>query len=166
MFRFLIFNYLSSMGVVFLILSFIFNYRLSDGVDSFYQTTIEGFFFLDNVIVYILTLSFLKLSLINRNIFKKMDFDQLKSSPIETKVISFLSAFPFGLGVSSFIKALSKGSIDTKKISRGLTSSMLIYPTTLASGYIFDFYEFDSIFSVFLLGCLYVFLLSFQTLKE
>jgi hypothetical protein len=98
---------------------------------------LEGALFLDDVLIYVAALGVLKYTLTNRRIFAKLQYHQSHFSYGGTCFLALVSAFPFGLGVSSFLKGLSKKDINTKPISEGMTASMLIYPSTLASGFVF-----------------------------
>lgn len=123
---------------------------------------ISGFIFLKYVIIYVIALELLKMSLSSKNSkFLDIKFDSHKYTYSETIVISLLSAFPFGLGVSSILKGLSKNSINTLPISQGMTMSMFIYPTTLASGYVLDYYKLSSILYIFIYGLPIVFAIVF-----
>lgn len=126
---------------------------------------IQGAVFLDDVIIYIAALEILKFSLKERRVLTTLQYRQADFSFNQTRLLALISAFPFGLGVSSFLKGLSKKDIDTKPISEGMTASMLIYPTTLASGFVFDSFGLSSLPALFLFGLpvvIVIFLASFK----
>ncbi|MFT6915594.1 MAG: hypothetical protein ACJAWL_001903 [Motiliproteus sp.] len=167
--NFLLKNYLVAMGGLFLLISFIIQICSYDNISMSLYKAFEGMVFLKAVIIYVVAMEVLKTSILNRSAFKSLFFVQENASNIETKTLSLICAFPFGLGVSSFLKGLSAGEIDTKTISRGLTASMLLYPTTLASAYIFDFFKIDDLLSVFAIGapiCILMLLPSFGGLSS
>ncbi len=111
---------------------------------------LKGYLFLDSVMIYIISLEILRFSLKKNKM--NIYFKQNHYSKQEVNIISLLSAFPFGLGVTSFLKGISKEELVTAPISQGMTLSMLVYPTTLASGYIVDYFKINSLFTIFLYG--------------
>lgn len=134
-------------------------YKYPENISDF----LKGYFFLDSVLVYIIALEILRFSLKKRN--TKIVFKQKDYSKQEVNIISLLSAFPFGLGVTSFLKGISKKDLKTAPISQGMTLSMFVYPTTLASGYIVDYFNINSLFSVFFYGLPLVILMLFPLKK-
>ncbi|MDC9723270.1 MAG: hypothetical protein PSN34_10955, partial [Urechidicola sp.] len=140
------------MSCIFVIIA-LFLYQLGsvDAVKLPYLI-LQGAVFLDDVLIYILALEILKLALSTRRIFTNLRYSQVDLSYDQTRLLALVSAFPFGLGVSSFLKGLSKDAINTKPISEGMTASMLIYPTTLASGFVFDSFGLSSLPTLFLFG--------------
>ena len=114
---------------------------------------LEGMLFLKSVLIYVAALEILKGALILRRVFSELRYQPGDYSNRQTWLLAMVSAFPFGLGVSSFLKGLANERIDTKPISEGMTTSILTYPTTLASGFVFDSLEMSSpLVAVFLFG--------------
>lgn len=138
------------MSIVFIVMAYVF-YNVS--IEPFSTNTLlKGIFFLDNVLIYIAALEILKASLSQRKILNDIKFNPNFFSYHQTSILSLVSAFPFGLGVSSFLGGLSKEEINIEPISKGMTASMLIYPTTLASGFVFDSFRLTSLTELFLFG--------------
>ena len=140
------------MSLIFIIISFILFLDTTPFYEAGLTSFFKGFLFLDDVLIYIIGIEVLKASLTDRSLLKSLRYDASDYSKNQTRVLSFFSAFPFGLGVSSFLKGLASDPIDTKPISQGMTLSMLVYPTTLASGYVFDTLEMQSILSILVNG--------------
>lgn len=140
------------MSVFFLILSMIIltlSTKLnSNAVLDFFK----GFLFLKSAIIYLLSLELLKHSLNRQTTKLKVKFNQCNYNNIEIKLLSLVCAFPFGLGVSSFLRGVSSEPLKTSDISQGTTASMLIFPTTLASAFLIDYFNITSLISVLIYG--------------
>lgn len=122
---------------------------------------LEGFLFLKFIIVYIVSLDILKRSLYKIRNYN-LQFHQSFYGDSEIKILSMFCAFPFGLGVSSFLRGIANEKINTLPVSQGMTLSMLLYPTTLASGYILDYFSINSIYCNFIYGLPIVVLMIFN----
>ncbi|MEG9883149.1 MAG: hypothetical protein V6Z86_00745 [Hyphomicrobiales bacterium] len=122
---------------------------------------LKGFLFLKSIIVYIVSLEILKRSLCKAKNYN-LQFHQNFYSDGEIKILSMFCAFPFGLGVSSFLRGIANEKINTLPVSQGMTLSMLLYPTTLASGYILDYFSINSIYYSFIYGFPVAFLMIFN----
>ena len=154
------------MSCVCFIIALILYYSMSVELMKYPELFLQGAILLDDVLVYILALQILKSSLNTRRIFTNLQYNQVDYSSDKTRLLALVSAFPFGLGVSSFLKGLSKSAINTKPISEGVTASMLIYPTTLASGFVFDSFGLSSLSALFLFGLPVVITIFLISLKK
>ena len=127
---------------------FMYKYTISSEYRN-YVDFFQEFLFLKYILIYIFTLEILKLSL---NDFKRNDiyFNQSKYSNTEIKILSMFSAFPFALGVSSFFQTISDKNLNTLPISQGMSINILLYPTTLASAYMFDYFHINSLLNTFM----------------
>jgi hypothetical protein len=112
----------------------------------------RGTMLLSDVLVYTASLEVLKECLKSAPILDCYQYNQNAYTAKQTKLLAIASSLTFGLGVSSFFKGLAKGDVDTKAISEGMTASMLLYPTTLASSYIYDDLGLSSLSALFLAG--------------
>lgn len=147
------------MATIFLLVGSVLYFVFISQNESNISFFLEGMFLLDDVLIYITCLEVLKRALMDQEKLQWLTYKKQEYSYFQTRVLSFVCAFPFGLGVSSFLKSLSKTEINTKPISEGMTSSMLIYPTTLASGFVFDYFKLTSISNLFILSlplCLFI----------
>ncbi len=163
---FIRYNMLIMSGFFIAIALFLYN-ASAVASEKYAEFLIQGAAFLDNVLVYIAALEILKSALSQRRVFAGLQYRPSEFSYHQTRLLALISAFPFGLGVSSFLKGLSKEDINTKPISEGMTASMLIYPTTLASGFVFDSFGLSSLAMLFLFGLpivVFVLLRSFKGL--
>jgi hypothetical protein len=120
--------------------------------ESISSLFLKGALFLDNVLIYIAALEILKGALNKRKVMVALAYMPADFSYSQTRLLAMVSAFPFGLGVSSFLKGLSDENINTKPISEGMTTSMLMYPTTLASSFVFDCFQLTSLSALILFG--------------
>ena len=147
------------MSALFIVMALVLYRAGLTPVDANVNFFLQGALFLDDVLIYIAALEILKIALSQRKILAELHYRPDFFSYHQTRLLALVSAFPFGLGVSSFLKGLSRDGIDTKPISEGMTASMLIYPTTLASGFVFDSFQLTSLAATFLFGLPLVFLL-------
>ena len=155
------------MSAVFVVIALAFYSVSLAPSDVNFNFLLEGMLFLDDVLIYIAALEILKSALIQRKLFAELDYKPAFFSYHQTRLLAMVSAFPLGLGVSSFLKGLSKDDINTKPISEGMTASMLIYPTTLASGFVFDSLQLaPSLFNLFMFGLPIIFMLFMPWPKE
>lgn len=145
------------MSVVFILIALFFYINNIEPLTT--SIALNGILFLDNVLIYVAALEILKASLYRRRILISLEFNPNSFTYHQTIILSLASAFPFGLGVSSFLKGLSKEEIYIEPISKGMTASMLIYPTTLASGFVFDHFKLSSLSELFIIGIPIIFLL-------
>ena len=141
------------MSALFLVMALVLYRAGLTPVDANVNFILQGALFLDDVLIYIAALEIIKSALSHRKILAELQYRPDFFSYHQTRLLAMVSAFPFGLGVSSFLKGLSKEDIDTKPISEGMTASMLIYPTTLASGFVFDTFQLTSLAATFLSDC-------------
>lgn len=144
-------NYLIFISAILVTLALCLHLNIEDGTKNI-SSFLEGAFLLKYVIVYLISLEILKTSLSSKKNLFNLNFDLNSLSKNQLRFISLLSAFPFGLGVSSFLQGISKTIVSTKYVSQGMTLSMLIYPTTLASGFVFDYYKINFLFSISIYG--------------
>jgi len=165
--NFLLDNYLILMFVLLTTISFFLSVYTLPVQEHNTVEFMNGFLFLKSVIIYVISLEILKKSLSSWNENTKIKFNQKDYTNSEMKILSVFSAFPFGLGVTSFFKGISKNNINTLPISQGLAISILLYPTTPASGYILDFYQIENMYEIFLYGLpiALLMLLSFKNLS-
>lgn len=153
------------MGGSFAFISLIL-YALTNTLD--FQHVLIGVSSSKNILLYLFSLGLLKLSLENRQNFQSVTYHQEEYSYYQRQILGIMSAIPFGLGVSSFFKGISnhKTEVDIKPMSEGMTASMLIYPSTLASSFAYDFLGMNSLLTLFLLGFPIVFILFFPKEKQ
>lgn len=116
------------------------------------HTLINGYLLLAEVIVYIAALEVLKECLRTSPLLSRYGYYQALHTSMQTRLLALASAFAFGLGVTSFLGGLAKDKINAKEISEGMTTSMLMYPTTMASAYIYDVLGISSMPALILAG--------------
>ncbi len=102
--RFFIRHNILIMSCVFVIIALFFYRSMSVDPEKYPNLIFQGAVFLDDVLIYVLALEILKISLNNRRIFKQLQYNQVDFSYNQTRLLALVSAFPFGLGVSVFVK--------------------------------------------------------------
>ncbi len=150
--RVLLENYLALMFLLLTFFAVILYINFLPTREQNLYSFISGFLFLKWVIVYVVSIEILKYSINKWDKKDSFEFNQNQYTKMEIKLLSLVAAFPFGLGVTSFFNGLSKQSIKTLPISRGIAISIVLFPTTPASGFVLDYYRITAIYEVFLIG--------------